>query len=84
MKLPAGDHAVNVSINAGSLPVGAPIRVQWSGALASNNFDANGLMKLDQNTWTSAGFDANQPHIELHVRANAGSFELQFGGSCGA
>jgi hypothetical protein len=86
--LPAGDHAVNISLNAGSvrvcLPVGAPIRVQWSGALGSNNFDATGLVKVDQNTWTSAGFNDSQPHLELHVSANAGSFELQFGGSCGA
>jgi hypothetical protein len=86
--LPAGDRAVNLSLNAGSLqvclPVATPIRVEWSGALGSNNFDATGLVKLDQNTWTNAGFDANQPHVELHVSANAGSFELQFGGSCGA
>lgn len=88
VSLPAGDRAVNMSLNAGSLqlclPPATPIRVEWSGALGSNNFDGNGLVKLDQNTWTSAGFDANQPHVELHVSANAGSFELQFGGSCGA
>ncbi|HYK96495.1 MAG TPA: hypothetical protein VE011_11635 [Candidatus Dormibacteraeota bacterium] len=88
VSLPAGDRAVNMSLNAGSLqvclPPSTPVRVAWSGALGSNNFDGNGLVKLDQNTWTSAGFDANQPHVELHVSANAGSFELQFGGSCGA
>jgi hypothetical protein len=86
--LPAGDRDVNLSLNAGSLqlclPVGAPVRVEWSGAFGSNNFDASGLLKVDQNTWASAGFDGNQPHAELHVSANAGSFELQFGGSCGA
>lgn len=86
--MPAGDRSVNLSLNAGKLttclPVAAPIRVEWSGALGSNNFDSTGLVKLDQNTWTSAGFDASQPHVELHVSANAGSFELQFGGSCGA
>ena len=88
VSLPAGDRGVNLSLNAGSLqvclPPATPIRVEWSGALGSNNFDGNGLVKLDQNTWTSTGFDANQPHIELHASANAGSFELDFGGSCGA
>lgn len=88
ISLPAGDRSVNLSLNAGSLkvclPPSTPIRVEWSGALGSNNFDANGLVKVDQNTWTSAGFDGNQPHVELHASANAGSFELQFGGSCGA
>lgn len=86
--LPAGGRSVNLSLNAGSLkvctPVGAPIRVQWSGALGSNNFDAAGLVKVDNQTWTSSGFNAAQPHMELHVSANAGSFELQFGGTCSA
>jgi hypothetical protein len=88
LTLPAGGRSVNLSLNAGSLkvcaPVGAPLRVQWSGALGSNNFDAAGLVKVDNQTWTSSGFDAAQPHMELHVSANAGSFELQFGGTCSA
>ena len=88
ISLPGGERSVNLSLNAGSLqvclPPATPIRVEWSGSLGSNNFDGNGLVKVDQNTWTSAGFDGNQPHVELHVSANAGSFELQFGGSCGA
>lgn len=86
--LPAGDRDVDLSLNAGSLqlclPVAAPVRVEWSGALGSNNFDSGGLVKVDQNIWTSVGFDAGQPHVELRVSANAGSFDLQFGGSCSA
>lgn len=88
LTLPAGGRSVNLSLNAGSLkvcaPVGAPILVQWSGALGSNNFAAAGLVKVDDQTWTSSGFDAARPHMELHVSANAGSFELQFGGTCSA
>lgn len=88
ISLPAGDRSVNVSLNAGSLtaclPVGTPVRAQWSGALGSNNFDSAGLVKVDTQTWTSSGFVAGQPHIELRVSANAGSFELQFGGTCSA
>jgi len=88
ISLPTGDRAVNLSLNAGSLtvclPPGTPIRAQWSGALGSNNFGDAGLTKVDNETWTSAGFVAGQAHIELHVTANAGSFELQFGGSCNA
>lgn len=88
ISLPAGDRSVNLSLNAGSLtvcvPTGTPIRAQWSGALGSNNFSAVGLVKVDEQTWTSAGFVAGQPHIELHATANAGSFELQFGGTCSA
>jgi hypothetical protein len=86
--LPAGDRSVNMSLNAGSLklcmPAGTPLRVQWSGALGSNNFDNVNLSKVDDETWTSPGFTSNQAHIELHVSANAGSFELQFGGTCDA
>lgn len=88
VSLPSGDRSVNLSLNAGSLtvclPVGTPIRAQWSGALGSNNFSDAGLVKVDDQTWTSAGFLAGQPHIELHATANAGSFELQFGGTCSA
>jgi hypothetical protein len=77
-----------MSLNAGSLtlcmPAGTPLRVQWSGALGSNNFADVNLTKVDDQTWTSGGFAAGQPHIELHVSANAGSFELQLGGTCSA
>lgn len=85
--LPAFDGSMNLSLNAGSLelciPTGALIRVSWSGALASNDLDESGLVKVDASTWTSAGFDANAPHIELRVSANAGSFELGSGTACG-
>lgn len=88
VSLPAGDRSVNMSLNAGSVtvcvPVGTAVRAQWSGALGSNNFGDAGLTKVDSQTWTSSAFVAGQPHIELHVSANAGSFELQFGGICRA
>jgi len=88
ISMPAGDRSVNLSLNAGSLtvclPVGTQVRAQWNGALGANNFGPVGLTKVDNQTWTSAGFVAGQPHVELHVTANAGSFELQFGGSCSA
>ena len=86
--LPGGERDVNLSLNAGSLevclPPGAAIRVDWAGTLGSNNFNAAGLVRVDDSTWTSSGFDASQAHTELHVSANAGSFELQFGGTCRA
>lgn len=86
--LPAGASAVTLSLNAGSLelclPAGAPVRVSWSGNVGSNNLDDVGLIRGDGQTWTSAGFAADQPHIELHGSANAGSFELTLGGTCGA
>jgi hypothetical protein len=88
ISLPAGDRSMNLSLNAGSVkvcvPVGTAVRAQWSGALGSNNFSAAGLVKVDDQTWASAGFVAGQPHTELHATANAGSFELQFGGTCSA
>jgi hypothetical protein len=86
--LPAGARDVNLSLNAGSLtvclPAGAPVRVSWAGALGSNNFATAGLNRVDDTTWTSSGFDNQQPHTELHVSANAGSFDIQFGGTCRA
>jgi hypothetical protein len=79
---------VGFSLNAGSLqlcvPADAPLRVSWAGTLGSNNFSSTGLTKVDDSTWTSPGLDAAQPHMELHVSANAGSFELRVGGTCRA
>lgn len=88
LTIPAGARMLNVSLNAGALKVCAPsdasIRVHWSGALGSNNFDAAGLVKLDNNTWTTGGLVGSQDQTELDVTANAASFELHLGGSCHA
>jgi hypothetical protein len=86
--LPKLDGTADFSLNAGSLtacvPTGTAVRVHWSGALAGNDLDASGLVKVDDSTWTSAGFDGGRPHLELDVSANAGQFNLDIGGSCGA
>jgi hypothetical protein len=78
----------NLSLNAGNLdvcvPAGSALRVRWSGALASHDLDTLGLVKVDDHTWTTSGFDASQAHLELGVNANAGSFSLSFGGGCSA
>ena len=84
--IPPGARSANVSLNAGNMEIcvaaDAAIRVAWSGALGSNNLDASGLTRVDNNTWTSAGFDASAPHLELRVSANAGSFSLDRDGTC--
>ena len=86
--LPAFDGAFNLSLNAGNievcLPSGTAVQVHWSGTVASNDFDASGLVRVNDSLWRSAGFDPSAAHIELDVSANAGSFSLQLGGSCGA
>ncbi len=86
--LPGGGLQVNLSLNAGSidvcLPAGSAVTVQWSGALGSNDLAAAGLAEVDDDVWQTPGFNASQPHASLHVSANAGSFGLQLGGTCGA
>lgn len=86
LRLPGGSRSVNLSLNAGSLdvclPAGTALRVGWSGALGSNDLDEAGLVKVDNNTWTSAGFSDAQPYVDLRVSANAGSFGLDTDGSC--
>jgi hypothetical protein len=86
--LPAGDRSANLSLNAGNLdvcvPTGAAVRVRWSGTLGANDLDQSGLVKVDDTTWTSTGFVDSQPHLELHVTANAGSFGMAIGGTCNA
>jgi len=89
LDLPAGLASANLTLNAGSmtvcLPAGAPLRVAWSGALGSNNLDAVGLARIDDQHWMTAGLNpALGPYLELNVSANAGSFTLNLGGSCDA
>jgi len=76
----------NLSLNAGSLDLcsasGTAARIRWSGVLASNDLDGLGLVKVDDRTWTTTGFDPSAAHLDLDVTANAGSFTLNFGGSC--
>jgi hypothetical protein len=86
--IPANAGESNLSLNAGSLtlclPPATPLRISWAGALGSNDLDDAGLVKVDNHTWTSAGFLAAQQHLELHVTANAGSFSLDVDGTCDA
>ncbi len=88
INLDAHAREVSLSLNAGSLqlclPAGAPLRASWSGTLGSNNFSAAGLIQTGDSTWTSSGFDEREPFTELRVTANAGSFDLRFGGTCRA
>lgn len=85
--LPDGVDDASMTLNAGSIemcvPAGTAIRVSWSGALGSNNFDAAGLDKIDDGHWQTSGF-SGEAALELSVSANAGSFSLDLGGSCDA
>jgi hypothetical protein len=79
----------NLSLNAGSLevclPAGSIVQVQWHGTLASHDLEDAGLIKVDDDTWATSQVIATQdPHFELDVNANAGSFGLKLGGACGA
>jgi hypothetical protein len=89
LDLPGGVTDVNLTVNAGSitacLPAGTPLRVTWNGTLGSNNLDSLGLDKIDDQQWMTNGLSAaDDPHLELDVSANAGSFTLKLGGSCDA
>lgn len=87
--LPGFVTDANLTLNAGSitvcLPAGTPVNARWNGALGSNNFDSAGLDKIDDQHWMTRGLNpATDPHLELRVSANAGSFTLDLGGSCDA
>ena len=86
--LPSGTPSASFTVNAGSLtvcvPAGSALRISWSGALAGNNLDDLGLVKVDDNHWITAGLGASTSATSLNVSANAGSFELEIGGSCNA
>jgi hypothetical protein len=83
---PSSANGASITINAGSAKLcvapGTPVRVSWSGTIAGNNFDAVGLIRQDDNHWITPGLTS--PALDLNVSANAGSFNLVFGGSCHA
>lgn len=85
--LPDGVDGASITLNAGSVemcvPSGTAMRVSWSGALGSNNLDAAGLARVDDDHWQSGGFRGGDA-LELSVTANAGAFTLNVGGSCRA
>jgi hypothetical protein len=86
ISLPASAGSASVTVNAGDMklcvPAGTAMRISWGGALASNNFDSLGLIRVDDNHWTTAG--PSDPAIDINASANAGSFTLVIGGSCHA
>ncbi|MEW5992413.1 MAG: hypothetical protein AB1736_13860 [Chloroflexota bacterium] len=87
LQLPRSLDRASMTLNAGSVdvcvPTGTPVRVSWSGALASNNFDGAGLDKVDDGHWQTPGY-SSADGLDLNVSANAGSFSLDFGGACDA
>jgi hypothetical protein len=88
LSLPGGVNTVNATVNAGSMkvcvPAGSGLRVSWGGALADNNFDSQGLVRVDDNHWQSSGLSATSHAIDINASANAGSFTLLIGGNCNA
>ena len=86
VSLPATSTSASVTVNAGSMKLCVPsnvgLRISWGGALAGNNFDSLGLVRVDDNHWQSSGV-ASQ-NIDISATANAGSVTLVIGGSCHA
>jgi hypothetical protein len=86
ISLPASASSASMTINAGSMklcvPSDAGLRITWSGALAGNNFDALGLIRVDDNHWESSGLASQR--IDINATANAGSVTIVIGGSCHA
>jgi hypothetical protein len=86
VSLPATSTSASMTVNAGSMklcvPANVGLRISWGGALASNNFDSLGLVRLDDNHWESSGVASQR--IDISATANAGSFTLVIGGSCHA
>ena len=83
--LPSKPMAGSFTVNAGHLglclPSGMALRIDSSGALATNNFASRGLVQ-DGTTWTSPGASTNGSLVVLQVTANAGNVELNPEGGC--
>ena len=88
LSLPASLGSSSMTLNAGSLkacvPADTGLRISWGGAFANNNFDAVGLVRVDDNHWTTSNVSSATHVVDLNVSANAGSFTLVIGGTCHA
>jgi len=86
--LPSFSGRVTLTVNAGSLEVCLPadvaIHIRTNAALGSHNLDGLGLRKVGDDTWESADYGTAVSRVDLNISANAGSFALQIGGTCGA
>jgi hypothetical protein len=79
----------SIGANAASVgicpPSGAALRVTLDDNItASNNFAERGLVKASENVWETAGFAAAAVRLEIDADVNAGSINVEPGGSCGA
>jgi hypothetical protein len=83
---PSGRLTGNISANAGSVtlcvPDGVALRIQASdNPLSGNNFDTRGLSRSG-NVWTSQGYTADGPGIDLTTSANLGAVTLNPESGC--
>jgi hypothetical protein len=86
--LPAYGGTLGLTVNAGELavclPASAEFQVHWSGGLGSHDIDGLGLDKVADDTWQTRGYASAGERLRMDVSANAGTFGLQIGGTCGA
>jgi hypothetical protein len=76
----------DITVNAGSLAICAPADVglrldTGSNPLSSNDFDEQGLVRVDE-AWETPGFATAPIRIVLDVQANAGSLSLNPRDAC--
>lgn len=74
-----------IHVNAASLELCASpslaLSINNDGTLSSDNFGDAGLSK-NGNTWTTAGYSAAGPHVDLDLNANVSSISLDRSGEC--
>lgn len=77
--------AGTIHVNAASLKVCANpslgVSIRNDSTLSSDNFAAAGLSK-DGDLWTTPGYSAAAPHVDLNVNANVSTFNIDRSGEC--
>jgi hypothetical protein len=86
MTLPNVSMTGSIEVNAGSVqlcaPLGAGLRLQTDESIvAGYDFEGHGLTRSGS-TWETPGFDVAAVKIDLHAKANAGSFSLDPADGC--
>ncbi len=84
--LPNADMGIDATLNASSLsvcvPAGAPLRVESSSILSGDDLADSGLVEANSALWTTPGFNAADPHVDISVTSTVSSLSLQRPESC--
>ena len=80
------DVGANITLNASSLalcvPQAAPLRVEYSSTLSSDDLGSSGLERAGDDVWVTPDFVTGSEHIALGITSTVSSLSLDRPETC--